>query len=57
MVNIKLLFLILDAGNSKKINNILNKYGIKTKFVCSARGTASPSVLDYFGLTETKKQI
>lgn len=57
MVNIKLLFIILDAGYSKKVKSILNKFGIKIKTVTNANGTASPSVLSYFGLEETKKEI
>lgn len=57
MVNIKLLFIILDNGYSKKINYILNKYKIKFKTVSNASGTASPSILSYFGLTDTKKEI
>lgn len=57
MVNIKLLFIILDEGYSKKIKNILNKFGIRMKNVFNASGTASPSILDYFGLIETKKEV
>ena len=57
MVNIKLLFSILDDGFDKKIKSIFNKYGIKVKNVTHGMGTASPSVLDYFGLSETKKSI
>lgn len=57
MVNIKLLFIILDEGNDKKVKNILNSFGIKVKTVSNAHGTASPSVLDYFGLVETEKEI
>ena len=33
MVNIKLLFIILDYGYSKKVNSILNKYNIKFKIL------------------------
>ncbi len=57
MINIKLLFVILDEGNHKKVRAILNSYKIKVKTVSNASGTASPSVLDYFGLVETKKEI
>lgn len=57
MVNIKLLFIILDEGYDKKIKNLLNKFGIKVKTVSSGNGTASPSILDYFGLVETKKEM
>lgn len=57
MVNILLLVMILDEGYDKKVNLLLNRYGIKVKTVSSANGTASPSVLDYFGLAETKKDV
>lgn len=57
MVNIKLLFTILDDGNDKKIKLILNKNDISISNVTHGIGTASPSVLDYFGLVETKKSI
>lgn len=57
MINIKLLFIILDADSSKKIKYLLNKFGIKVKTVTNASGTASPSVLSYFGLVETKKEV
>ena len=57
MVNIKLLFIILDYGYSKKVNSLLNKFGIKYKIVSNAYGTASPSLLNYFGLIDTEKEI
>lgn len=57
MVNLLLLVIIYSEGNYKKINSILNKFGIKVKTVTNASGTASPSLLDYFGLMETKKDV
>lgn len=57
MVNIKLLFVILDEGYDKIIKTIFKKHDIN---ICSAThciGTASPSLLDYFGLAETKKNM
>ncbi|MBE6155319.1 MAG: hypothetical protein E7164_01010 [Firmicutes bacterium] len=57
MNNIKLFFVILDEGYDKKMNALLNRLGVKVKLVLSASGTASPSILDYFGLVETKKSI
>lgn len=57
MVNLMLLALIYSEGNDKKINSILNKFGVKVKTVTNASGTASASVLDYFGLAETKKDV
>jgi nitrogen regulatory protein PII len=52
-----LLVLIYSEGNDKKINSILNKFGVKVKTVTNASGTASASVLDYFGLAETRKDV
>ena len=57
MVNLMLLVLIYSEGNDKKINSILNKFGVKVKTVTNASGTASDSVIDYFGLAETKKDV
>ena len=57
MVNIMLLAIILDEGYDRKVNLLLNRYGIKVKTVSNANGTASPSLLDYFGLAETKKDV
>ena len=57
MVNLMLFVLIYSEGNDKKINSILNKFGVKVKTVTNASGTASASVLDYFGLAETRKDV
>ena len=57
MVNIKLLFAILNDGYDKKIKTVFNKHNISAQFVTHGVGTASPSVLDYFGLSETKKSL
>lgn len=57
MVNIKLLFAILSNDYDKRIKFIFNKYNVKIITVTHGIGTASPSVLDYFGLVETKKSI
>lgn len=57
MVNLKLMLLVLDEGLDRKVKSLFNKFGIRVKTVSSANGTASPSVLDYFGLTETKKDM
>lgn len=57
MVNIKLLLAILNDNPNSKIKSILNKNKIDIKIVTHGIGTASPSILDYFGLVETKKDI
>ena len=57
MINISQLFIISDEGHDNKVKSILNSFGIKVKTVSNANGTASPSVLDYFGLIERKKAV
>jgi len=57
MINLKMLCIIIDEGFDKKVNNILNKFNIKAKTVSNASGTASQSILNYFGLEETKKEL
>ncbi len=57
MVNLMLLVLIYSEGNDRRINSILNKFGVKVKTITNASGTASPSILDYFGLLETRKDV
>ncbi len=57
MIKLLLLLIILDEGYDRKVSYTLNKYNIKYKTVSNGSGTASPSVLDYFGLTETKKEF
>lgn len=57
MVNIKLLFAILNNGYPNKMKSIFSKNNVNIKIVTHGLGTASPSVLDYFGIVETKKDI
>ena len=57
MVNIKMLFIVIEEGYDKKIKSFLNKYGIKLKTVSKVYGTASESILNYFGLLETEKEL
>lgn len=57
MVNIKLLFAILSDDKDKQMKSILNKNNISVQCVTHGVGTASPSLLDYFGLAETKKSV
>lgn len=57
MANIKLLFAILNSNPNSKLKSIFNKNNIDLKIVIHGVGTASPSILDYFGLVETKKDI
>lgn len=54
MKNLSLLFYIINP-NDKKFLKFLNKYKIKFKTIINATGTASSSLLDYFGLNEIDK--
>lgn len=57
MINLKILAIIMNEGYDKKVKLLLNRYGVKYKLITSASGTASPSMLDFFGLIETKKNL
>ena len=57
MNKLKSLFLITNKKNTDNVNKILNSYDINTKVVSIGQGTASPSMLDYFGLAPDDKII
>lgn len=57
MTKLKLLIIITDDHYENRIKEICIKNNISLKFVTHGSGTASSSLLDYFGLAETKKQI
>lgn len=54
-MNLKLLFVILD--NEKKINFIINKFKLPFNTVTHGIGTASKSILDFFGLVPSEKVV
>lgn len=56
MKNLSLLFYIINP-NEKKYLKFLDKYKLKFKTIISGTGTASPSLLDYFGLNEIDKLV
>ena len=57
MVDLCMLFIIINYTDEKKCIKILNKYKIGFKEVMYGNGTASSSVLEYFGLNEEEKSI
>ena len=57
MNKLKTLLLITNKNNLTNVNNILNSYNINTKVVSVGQGTASQSMLDYFGLIADEKII
>ena len=54
-MNMKLLFIIADY--EKKIEKIINKFKLPFNTITYGSGTASQSMLDFFGLVETEKYI
>jgi len=54
---LKLLVIISEEGYEKDFKKIYDKYNINLKIVTRAKGTASSSLLEYFGLTETNKSV
>lgn len=51
----KLLFIISD--NEKKIEKVINRFKLPFNTITHGIGTASKSMLDFFGLNETEKYI
>lgn len=54
---IELLFLITNENNDKKLRKIEQKYQLPFNLATHGKGTASSSLLNYFGLEEIKKYI
>ena len=54
-MNLKLLFVILDS--EKKISQLINKFKLPFNVVSHGIGTASKSMLDFFGLVPSEKVI
>ena len=54
-MNMKILFIITD--NEKKVERIINKFKLPFNTLTHGIGTASKSMLDFFGLIETERYI
>lgn len=52
-----MLFIIINPDDEKKITTIINKYKVGFKVVMHGIGTASSSLLEYFGINEKRKTI
>ena len=52
-----MLFIIINYSDEKKFIKIINKYNIGFKIIMHGKGTASSSLLDYFGLNNEEKTI
>lgn len=57
MTKLKLLVSIFEHKYEKRLEELLNKNNVIFKLVTHGNGTASSSMLNYFGLTETKKIV
>ena len=57
MNRMSLLTLIIDHQKEEKFIEFLNKEGTRFKNIIHGIGTASESVLDYFGINEVRKSI
>mgnify|MGYP003308421163 CR=1 FL=1 len=52
-----MLFIIINDSDEKYVTRIFNKYKIGFRFVVNGMGTASGSLLDYFGLNQEDKTV
>lgn len=52
-----MLFIITNSSNEKEFVRMLNQYKIGFKVVMHGMGTASSSLLEYFGLNDEEKTI
>lgn len=57
MSNLKLLITIALVGHEEKLQNIYDKYNLLLRTQVQGKGTASSSLLNYFGLADTVKNI
>ena len=57
MDDLNLLIIISSSENEKLYLNLLKKYEVKFKAITYGKGTASSSLLNYFGLNEVEKII
>lgn len=57
MNNLSMLFIIVNHSNEKQILKLINKYKLGFKTIMYGSGTASSSLLEYFGLNDEEKAI
>ena len=54
---LKLLVTIIDRGKGDGAVEIFRRHGLQFDYLCMGLGTASSLILDYFGLSETEKDV
>jgi len=57
IVKTKMLITITDKNKNRKIINLYKKHNVKYSLVLNGSGTASGSLLEYFGLEDVEKRI
>lgn len=57
MNNLCMLFIIINSNDEKKTIKLINKQRINFKVIMHGTGTASSSILEYFGLNQEQKTI
>ncbi len=57
IVKTKVLVTITDKGKGEKILRLYKRHKIRYSFLINGIGTASNSLMDYFGLDEIKKNV
>ena len=54
---LKLLVTIIDRGKGGAAVEIFRRHGLQFDYLCMGLGTANSRILDYFGLSETEKDV
>ena len=54
---VKLLVTIMDRGKGERVVDFYRSRGLPYHFITLGFGTANSQILDYFGLSETEKDI
>ena len=55
--HLKLLFVIVDKHEGKKVLATLDDLGVRYLLACHGHGTAKSEILKYLGLGETEKDV
>ena len=54
---LKLMVAIIDRGKGSRAVEVFRHHGLQFDYLCMGLGTASSRILDYFGLSETEKDV
>lgn len=57
MAPLKMLVTIVDRGKGAGAVTLYRAEGLHFDYLCMGRGTANSQILDYFGLSETEKDV